>query len=98
MARAMTQEFPDSGDGWQTYAEIAERSNRAVEADRAWARITAATPAGSPRWRDAMLHRLALSAADTDLCPLVNKLATYRHLLNAGQAKVLVQKESVCGS
>lgn len=98
LARGMTQEFPDSGDGWQTYAEIAERSNRAVEADRAWARIAAATPAGSPRWRDAMLHRLALSAADTDLCPLVNKLATYRHLLNAGQAKALVQKEGVCGS
>ena len=98
LARGMTQEFPDSGDGWQTYAEIAERSNRAVEADRAWARIAAATPAGSPRWRDAMLHRLALSAADTDLCPLVNKLASYRHLLNAGQAKALVQKEGVCGS
>lgn len=98
LARGMTQEFPDSGDGWQTYAEIAERSNRAVEADRAWARIAAATPAGSPRWRDAMLHRLALSAADTDLCPLVNKLATYRHLLNAGQARALVQKEGVCGS
>ena len=45
-----------------------------------------------------MLHRLALSAADADFCPLVSKLATYRHLLNAGQAKVLVHKESVCGS
>jgi predicted Zn-dependent protease len=98
LARAMTREFPDSGDGWQTYAEIAERSNRAVEADRAWAKIVAATPEGSPRWRDAMLHRLALGAADTDLCPLVNKLATYRHLLNSGQAKVLTRQQGGCRS
>ncbi|MGB5148384.1 MAG: hypothetical protein WBN86_14790 [Porticoccaceae bacterium] len=98
VARAMTQEFPDSGDGWQTYAEIAERSNRTVEADRAWARIAAATPEGSPRWQDAMLHRLALSAADTDFCPLVSKLVTYRHLLNAEQAKALAHKQGGCRS
>lgn len=96
LARTMTRDFPDSGDGWQTYAEIAERSNRAVEADRAWAKIVAATPEGSPRWRDAMLHRLALSAADTDLCPLVNKLAIYRHLLNAEQAKALTRQQGGC--
>ena len=94
----MTREFPDSGDGWQTYAELAERSNRAVEADRAWAKIVAATPEGSPRWRDAMLHRLALSAADTDLCPLVSKLVTYRHLLNAEQAKALTRQQGGCRS
>ncbi|MGE3298028.1 MAG: hypothetical protein AB7I68_11850 [Porticoccaceae bacterium] len=96
LARAMTREFPDSGDGWQTYAEIAERSDRKVEADRAWAKIVAATPEGSPRWRDALLRRLALGAADADLCPLANKLATYRHLLNSGQVKALARKQDGC--
>jgi len=45
-----------------------------------------------------MLHRLALGAADTDLCPLVNKLATYRHLLNAGQAEALTRQQGGCRS
>ena len=96
LARAMTREFPDSGDGWESYAEIAERSGRTVEADQAWSRIAAATPAGSPRWRDAMVHRLALHQDDAELCALVDKLATYRHLLTAGQAKSMAQRQLVC--
>jgi Tfp pilus assembly protein PilF len=100
LARAMVREFPDSGDGWQAYAELAERSDRAFEADRAWAKIAAATPEGSPRWRDAMLRRLALNEADTDTCPLADKLAIYRHLLNSEQAQALAlaRKQRLCGS
>lgn len=96
LAQAMVREFPDSGDGWLAYAEAAEQSGRAFEAERAWAKITAATPAGSPLWRDAMLRRLASQEADTDVCPLADKLAVYRHLLNKTQAQDLERNRHRC--
>ena len=96
LARAMTREFPDSGDGWQSYAEIAERSGRTVEADQAWSRIAAATPEGSPRWREAMVHRLGLHEDAAELCALVGRIATYRHLLSAEQSREMTQKQILC--
>lgn len=96
LARAMTREFPDSGDGWQAYAEMAERSGRTLEADQAWSRIAAATPEGSPRWRDAMIHRLGLHAEGVELCELAGRIATYRHLLSSEQAQLVAQKQSPC--
>lgn len=96
IARDLVQTFPNSGDAWRAYAEVAERAGRKFEADRAWARIAAATPVGSPPWRDAMLHRLTLADSGRDLCPLVAQLGVYRHLLAGGEKAILTGAERSC--
>lgn len=96
IARDLVQTFPNSGDAWRAYAEVAERAGRKFEADRAWARIAAATPMGSPPWRDAMLHRLTLADSGRDLCPLVAQLGVYRHLLAGGEKAILTGAERSC--
>ncbi len=96
LAQGLVQAFPNSGDAWRAYAEVAERGGRRFEADRAWARIAAATPAGSPPWRDALLHRLALAGPGRDLCPLVAQLGVYRHLLAGREKAVLTGAERSC--
>lgn len=96
LARAMVGEFSDSGDAWRAYAEVAERSGRRFEADRAWAHIAAATPEGSPHWRDALVHRLGLVETAADACPLAAKLSTYRHLLDDDEQAALASAAGPC--
>lgn len=95
IAGGLVQTFPNSGDSWRAYAEVAERAGRKFEADRGWARIAAATPAGSPPWRDAILHRLAL-ADSGNVCALAARLGVYRHLLAGDQKTALVSAERSC--
>jgi hypothetical protein len=98
LAQVMVREFPDSGDAWRAYAEVAERSGHRFEADRAWAHIAAATPEGSRHWRDALVHRLGLVETAADACPLAAKLSVYRHLLDAdGQAALASVAEPCTG-
>lgn len=94
LAQDMVREFPDSGDAWRAYAATAEQSGRRFEADRAWARIAAATPVGSPHWRDALVHRLAL--AEAEVCPLVDELGAYRHLLDHEEKAALARAARPC--
>lgn len=96
IAGGLVQTFPNSGDSWRAYAEVAERAGRKFEADRGWARIAAATPAGSPPWRDAILHRLALADSGSDVCALAARLGVYRHLLAGDQKTALVSAERSC--
>ena len=96
IARDLVQTFPRSGDAWRAYAEVAERGGHRFEADRAWARIAEATPVGSPPWRDAVLHRLALADPGRDICPLVARLGVYRHLLAGNEKAALTSAERSC--
>jgi len=96
IARDLVQTFPSSGDAWRAYAEVAERAGRRFEADRGWAQIAAATPVGSPPWRDAILHRLALADSGGDVCALVARLGVYRHLLAGDEKAALISAEKSC--
>lgn len=96
LAQTMVRDFPDSGDAWRAYAAVAEQSGRGFEADRAWARIAAATPVGSPHWRDALMHRLVLAGSTAEACPLVDKLGVYRHLLDNDEQAALARAARPC--
>lgn len=92
-AQRMVSEFAASGDAWIAYAETAEKLGRAFDAERGWAKITGGEPDGSPRWRDAMIKRLALLSAlnsrGEELCDLAAKTTRYRHLLAREQQQEL---------
>lgn len=96
LARELVQTFPNSGDAWRAYAETADRGGLRFEADRGWAHIGAATPVGSPSWRDALLHRIALGEAPEKSCALVAKLQVYRHLLNAEERAAVDKAAEPC--
>lgn len=86
-ARDMVAAFPDSGDAWVAYADAAQASNRLFEAERGWAKITGATPDGSPRWLEGMAQRLTLLSDLTEageaqgqrVCELAGQVKRYRH-------------------
>lgn len=110
LARKMVSEFGNSGDAWQTYAEMAEESEHWFEAERAWARIVSATPEGAPLWRQAITRQIELlgtSLSDTEkqsgssssgrnACQAIVKLAAYAHLLEPGEQRVLQQRQEHC--
>lgn len=96
IARDLAQSFPNSGDAWRAYAEVAGRAGRDFEADRGWAQIAAATPVGSPPWRTAILHRLALAESGSARCALAVRLGVYRHLLAADEQATLASAERSC--
>ncbi len=97
LARELVQTFPNSGDAWRAYAETADRGGLRFEADRGWAHIAAATPVGSPSWRDALLHRIALGESPEKNCALVAKLRVYQQLLNAEERTAVHTAAVPCG-
>ncbi|MGK2915661.1 MAG: hypothetical protein ACSLE5_14655, partial [Porticoccaceae bacterium] len=92
-ARRMAEEFANSGDAWIAYAETAEKLGRDLDAERGWAKITGGEPDGSPRWRNAMMKRLALlsglNSRGEELCDLASRVTRYRHLLAREQQQQL---------
>jgi hypothetical protein len=84
LANAAILEYPESGDAWVAYSELAELNGLAFEAERGWATISKSSAEGSPRWLQAMVRRLALQSADGAdqmACQLNRKISVYRHLL-----------------
>lgn len=103
IAKAMTQEFGNSGDAWMAYANTAEATGNTFTAERAWSRITGAQPDGAPRWREAMAHRIELlhqlGDRNDDLCNVIGQALRYRHLGSKVEQKTLEKhsKRSECG-
>ena len=95
MAKAMTGEFPGSGDAWIAYAETAEAVDEIFTAERAWAKITGAQPDGSPRWREAMAHRLRLMARlggrEDEFCTALRAAERYHHLATQPEQRALTE-------
>ena len=93
LARAMVNEFPDSGDAWTAYARSAEAIEDYFTAERAWAKISSAQPEGAPRWREAMARRVELLSRFEDrvedLCVALKQGQRYRHLASPVEQNVL---------
>ncbi len=101
MAKAMVQEFPNSGDAWTAYAETAEATADLFTAERAWAKITGAQPDGAPRWREAMGHRIELLTQledrEEDLCAAITYARRYQHLGSTDEKARLNQRREEFG-
>ena len=85
-SRELLAAHPDSGNAWRLLAEQSEASGDLFGAERAWAHIAAAEPAGSPLWLEVSMRRLRLLAqleADDRGCKLQGEIGIYNHLLGA---------------
>jgi hypothetical protein len=77
-ARALVADYPKAGDGYRMLARSAQRTQRLVEADKAWAVITGKVPPSFEVWWEGMLSRIELRAGSTrpaSACELVAKVA-----------------------
>lgn len=64
-AKAFREAYPKAGDAYRLFALAAEKTERELEADRAWKIITERADPRREMWWEGMLHRLQIRAGST---------------------------------
>lgn len=86
-AKLFRQAYPKAGDGFRLFALATAKTDRPVEADRAWRTITDKTDPRRDTWWEGMLHRVQIRAESTrpkTACEVLFELDSRREFMPAG--------------
>lgn len=64
-AKSFREAYPKAGDAYRLFALAAEKTEREIEADRAWKIITERSDPRREIWWEGMLHRIEIRAGST---------------------------------
>ena len=88
-AKVFRESYPKAGDAYRLFALAAAKTDRPIEADRAWRIITDRSDPRREMWWEAMLHRMEIRAGSTRpqaACEILSEVDTRIELMPRAMA------------